>query len=245
MLSLSEVTREARYHQPKATMFTEDTHIRTYPGKTTLASKVVHALNSNHRESSPGAAAGSSTPLAAFVPMDGYHLTRAQLSAMPDPDTAHARRGASFTFDGSAFIKLIKALREPITPEAKTLYAPSFDHAVKDPVENDIPIAPGAKIVVFEGNYVALDEKPWDEARELMDEIWFVEVEESVARRRLIKRHVDAGIAKDEEEAGQRADQNDLVNGRQIVQHRVRVDELVKSVDDETWKPERQGGHER
>ena len=64
--------------------------------------------------------------------MDGYHLSRAQLDAMPDPNTAHARRGAAFTFDGESFYNLVKRLRDPICPETKTLYAPSFDHAIKD-----------------------------------------------------------------------------------------------------------------
>src|SRR5690348_9164866 len=54
--------------------------------------------------------------LPAYAPMDGFHLTRAQLSAMPDPMTAHARRGAEFTFDGAAFLSLIESLREPSPP---------------------------------------------------------------------------------------------------------------------------------
>lgn len=84
--------------------------------------------------------------------MDGYHLTRVQLDAMPDPTTAHARRGAEFTFDGSGFLELVQALREPITKETGTILAPSFDHAIKDPKEDDIAVAPTQRIVVFEGN---------------------------------------------------------------------------------------------
>jgi len=84
--------------------------------------------------------------------MDGYHLTRAQLSAMPDPETAHARRGAEFTFDGEGFLGFVQTLRQPVTTSAGTIYAPSFDHAVKDPKENDIAILPSHRIIVFEGN---------------------------------------------------------------------------------------------
>lgn len=173
--------------------------------------------------------------------MDGYHLTRAQLSAMPDPTTAHARRGAAFTFDAPAFVSLVKKLREPIAPETETIYAPSFDHAAKDPVEGDIGVAKSARICVFEGLYLALDQEVWREASELMDEVWFVEVDEAEARRRLVWRHVKSGIAKDEEEAGRRADENDLVNGREIMEKRVKVDEVVKSVQDKQWAPEKQG----
>lgn len=173
--------------------------------------------------------------------MDGYHLTRTQLSALPDPSTAHARRGAAFTFDGAGFLGLVRELREPLAPETSTIYAPSFDHEVKDPVPNDIAVSPSSRVVVLEGNYLALDKGEWREARALMDEVWFVEVEEGVARRRLITRHVKVGIAKDQEEAAKRADENDLVNGREIVAHRTEVDEVIKSVEDEEWTPESQG----
>jgi pantothenate kinase len=172
--------------------------------------------------------------------MDGYHLTRAQLDALPDPTNAHARRGAAFTFDGEKFLQLVKKLREPLLPETKTLHAPSFDHARKDPVEDDIPISPAMRICIFEGNYCALDKEPWSEAAQLMDEVWFVEVDFGVARRRLVRRHVEAGIAGSEEEAGKRADENDLVNGREIVEMRVKVDEVVESREDDKWAPESQ-----
>lgn len=89
--------------------------------------------------------------------MDGYHYTRAQLDAMPDPALAHARRGAEFTFDGEAFLALIRRLKEPLTgPTTPTIFAPSFDHAIKDPKENDIAVEPTHRIVVLEGNCMSL-----------------------------------------------------------------------------------------
>lgn len=172
--------------------------------------------------------------------MDGYHLSRAQLDALPDPPTAHARRGAAFTFDGEKFLKLVQLLRAPVCPETTTVYAPSFDHARKDPVDDDIAIPASTRIVVFEGNYCSLNKTPWKDAAALMDELWFVEVDFEVARRRLVKRHVEAGIAENEEQAGKRADENDLVNGREIVQDRLEVHEVVKSCEDEEWAPEAQ-----
>lgn len=177
--------------------------------------------------------------------MDGYHLSRAQLDAMPDPQNAHARRGAAFTFDAGKFLALVKKLRQPILPETRTLHAPSFDHAKKDPVEDDIPIAPSVRIVIFEGNYCSLNHGPWKEAAELMDELWFVDVDFQVARKRLIYRHVKAGIAKDEEEAAKRADENDLVNGQEIIDSRLEVDEVVESKDDPEWAPEYQGDNKK
>ncbi|KAF2155538.1 P-loop containing nucleoside triphosphate hydrolase protein [Myriangium duriaei CBS 260.36] len=205
-------------------------------GKTTLAALVAKRINALHDEKSPGLA--SDHP-AAFIPMDGYHLTREQLSAMPDPDTAHARRGADFTFDAPAYLELIKKLRKPLSAETTTIYAPSFDHAVKDPVADDIPIHPTARILVFEGLYLSLGTgaKEWKEAAELMDELWFVEVDMKRAKERLTERHVKAGLADTREAAAQRAEDNDLVNGRQIIDGRLPVHEVVQSIEDSAWAP--------
>lgn len=199
-------------------------------GKTTLAARVSEAINTRHSHGP------TAEHISLVVPMDGYHITRAQLSTMADPENAFARRGAAFTFDGPAFLALIRQLREALTSERKTLYAPSFDHAVKDPVENDISIPVTAKVLFFEGNYIALNKGTWKEAGELMDEIWFVEVDEKVAKERLIDRHVKAGIAKNREDAGRRAEGNDLLNGREIMEQRIKVTEVLHSLDDASWK---------
>ncbi|KAM7183804.1 P-loop containing nucleoside triphosphate hydrolase protein [Naviculisporaceae sp. PSN 640] len=202
-------------------------------GKTTITYKVAKALNERYaREHS------EILPIAIFVPMDGYHLTRAQLSAMPDPENAHARRGAEFTFDGAGFLGLVQALRKRVTPSTETIFAPSFDHAVKDPKENDIAILPSHRIILFEGNYVLLDKEPWSTAASLMDLRWFVEVDIEVARKRLVARHLAAGIAATIEEADKRAVFNDLVNGEEIIKFRVPVDEVVVSIEEKGWAKE-------
>lgn len=204
-------------------------------GKTTLAQTLTNSLNSLSRQTSP-----SSPPPASFIPMDGFHLTRAALSAMPDPATAHARRGAPFTFDAPKFLSLVQSLREPISDSSSsshpgTIYAPSFDHAVKDPKENDIAVLPTHRIVVLEGNYLALDRDVWRDAAALLDELWFVEVDFEVARKRLRERHVRAGIVNSLEEGDRRAMENDLVNGREIVDFRLPVHEVIQSREDGSW----------
>jgi pantothenate kinase len=185
----------------------------------------------------------ASESVAVFVPMDGYHLTRAQLSAMPDPETAHFRRGAAFTFDAEAFVALVRRVREPLTSETRPILAPSFDHAVKDPIDDDITIPPSARIVVFEGNYLSLNKDNWKSIRDLVDESWFVEVEEETARERVAQRHFKAGITDSVESGRERADKLDLINGREIVKHRGRVDEVIVSREDKSWTPEAQMAH--
>ncbi|KAF2672781.1 phosphoribulokinase/uridine kinase [Microthyrium microscopicum] len=200
-------------------------------GKTTLAALITARLNAL---SALSAFSALQTP-AICIPMDGYHLTRAQLSAMPDPTTANARRGAAFTFDADAFVNLVRALRAPIGEGV--VYAPSFDHAVKDPVADDLAVHPKHRIVVLEGLYLALDEEPWRAVEGMLDELVFVKVDFDVARARLAARHVRAGIVQTEEEGRRRADESDLVNGRQILDHRVKgITETVVSREDGGWK---------
>lgn len=200
-------------------------------GKTALADMMAKRINQIYASENPG-----STPIATALPMDGYHYTRAQLATMPDPDYAAARRGAAFTFDGHKFLQLVQALRRPLTPGATALYAPSFDHAVKDPVDDDIALPATNRVIFFEGNYLSLNKEPWNEVAGLMDELWFVDVDFEIARKRLVRRHVKAGIAKDEAEADRRARENDLVNGKEIVDFRLPVQEVVNSIYDPAWE---------
>ncbi|KAF4591687.1 P-loop containing nucleoside triphosphate hydrolase protein [Ophiocordyceps camponoti-floridani] len=194
-------------------------------GKTTLSQTISQRLNHRAKPDEPAIA----------VPMDGFHLSRATLSALPNASQAHARRGAAFTFDAPKYLTLVRALRPPPTT---TIHAPSFDHAVKDPKEDDIAIRPSHRVVVLEGNYLALDEVVWRDAAKLLDEIWFVEVGVDVARRRLTARHVRAGIARDVDEADRRVTENDLVNGAEIIARRLPVDEVILSREDDDWAHE-------
>ncbi|KAI9900902.1 hypothetical protein N3K66_005164 [Trichothecium roseum] len=215
-------------------------------GKTTLASAVtarLQALHNNNTITSSSPPPTSETPkvIAQCLSMDGFHLPRAALSAMPDPARAHARRGAAFTFDAPAFLDLVTSLRRPLPPpsppssssshssSSPPIMAPSFDHAVKDPVQNDVSVHRDARIVLVEGNYVALDEPVWRDARALFDEVWFVEVDLGVARARLAARHVRAGIAADLEAGDRRAIENDIPNGREIIGKLLPVDEVIRS----------------
>ncbi|KAF7555868.1 hypothetical protein G7Z17_g1845 [Cylindrodendrum hubeiense] len=192
-------------------------------GKTTLANNVVMAINALHEQGK-----GSNVEaIAADVSMDGYHYTRAQLAAMNDPVTAIHRRGAAFTFDADGFCKLVERLHQPVS-KGTIIYAPSFEHAIMDPVEDSIAILPTTKIVVFEGNYVCLDREPWRSAAQLMTELWFVEVDREVARKRLVKRHVASGICQDEQAARERIRTTDFLNADDILENRLPVKERVK-----------------
>lgn len=191
-------------------------------GKTTLAEAVTARIATQYR--------GNGADRAVIVvPMDGFHLYRSQLAAMPNPAEAIHRRGAAFTFDAERFHQLILLLREPLTDATATVYAPSFDHALKDPVENDIAIPSGAQVVIFEGLYLSLEREPWRSAARLMDELWFVDADRDVARDRLVKRHVASGIVPDEAAARHRVASTDFLNADDIMENRLPVDEYIRT----------------
>ena len=147
-------------------------------------------------------------PQAILVGLDGWHLSRAQLDVFPDPQTAHDRRGSHWTFDGASYVSFVRALRD-ITIGTSVITAPSFDHALKDPTPDSVTIYPYHRIVIIEGLYVFLAIKPWSEGGLLLDERWFIQIDPIEARRRLVKRHVLTGVAKNLKEAEWRADEND------------------------------------
>ncbi|KAG6333025.1 hypothetical protein ID866_6060 [Astraeus odoratus] len=144
-----------------------------------------------------------------MVGLDGWHFTRAQLDAMENPKLAHDRRGAHWTFDDKAYVAFVHLLRAPVLQDTRAIYAPSFDHALKDPTPHAVVVQPHHRVVVIEGLYTMLDVEGWRDAAEMMDERWWVEVDWEVGKERLIKRHVRTGVAKDMEEAIWRANEND------------------------------------
>ncbi len=182
-------------------------------GKSTLSRLLVNKVNALLREQ-PSVYQPKLASIA--VGLDGWHFTRAQLDAFPDPKLAHDRRGAHWTFDGESYIDYIRRLRQPLPPpvdvdssEASIIDAPSFSHELKDPAPRSVLIYPYHRLVIIEGLYTFLSVPPWREAGELLDERWWVDISEEDAERRLVPRHLKSGICKDLDEAEWRAREND------------------------------------
>lgn len=166
-------------------------------GKSILATKLVSALNS-----------AESTPIAICVGMDGWHYPRSTLSTFPDPKLAFDRRGSEWTFDSKRFADFVSSVKVQPTSAMK---APSFDHAKKDPLEDDIEILPSHRVVVFEGLYCNCSVGEWGRAAKEMDRRLVFEMDKEEAKRRLVVRHVATGVAKDEDEARWRGKSSLLV----------------------------------
>ena len=165
--------------------------------------------------------------------MDGFHLPRSVLDNLSNRKEAYARRGAPWTFDVKGIITLVQLLRssaDVAAPLREAIYAPTFDHAIKDPVENGVLIFGAVSIIILEGNYLMLDEDDWREVSRLVDLRIFVEVNPVEARTRIAKRHVGSGIEMNREDAERRFDQNDGINGMLVRKRLVSPDIIVKSV---------------
>ena len=108
---------------------------------------------------------------------------------------------------------------------------PTFEHATHDPVEGGGRVERRHETVLIEGNYVLLPERPWRDLvdENVFDETWFVDTDVEEAMRRIIQRHVAVG--RSEEEARMRAESNDALNARLVVQQcRTLADVLIPCV---------------
>jgi pantothenate kinase len=167
-------------------------------GKSTLASALVAELGE----------------AAVLVPMDGFHLAQAEMVRQGTRD----RMGAPNTFDVLGYAALLRRLR---TGE-ETVYAPAFRREIEEPIAGAIPVPPDVPLVVTEGNYLLL----WDEVRSLLDEAWYVEMEEATRLEWLIARHVEFGKTPEEAEAWvMRSDQR---NAEIVAGTRGRADLIVR-----------------
>ncbi|KAI4378569.1 hypothetical protein MLD38_016029 [Melastoma candidum] len=194
-------------------------------GKSTVASEVAQRVNKLWlQKHSSSDSQQYLLDVATVLPMDGFHLYRSQLDAMEDPEEAHARRGAPWTFNPKLLLKCINKLRKE-----GSVYAPSFDHGVGDPVENDIYVGPQHKVVIVEGNYILTEDKDWAELSSLFDEKWFIDVDISKAMQRVLRRHILTG--KPPKIARWRIDYNDRPNAEMIMLSKKNADLVIRSID--------------
>jgi pantothenate kinase len=172
-------------------------------GKSTVAAAVVAALGDD----------------AVLVPMDGFHLAEAELHRLG----RHERKGAVDTFDAPGYVSLLRRLCEP---DAGTVYAPRFDRRIEESIAGAIPVDPAVPLVVTEGNYLLVDSGAWAAVRKLLDEVWYLEIDEAVRLARLTARHTAHG--RSPELAAARARGTDQRNAELIATTRHRADLVVR-----------------
>jgi pantothenate kinase len=143
-----------------------------------------------------------------IVPMDGYHYANVTLQRLGRA----SRKGAPDTFDAHGYIALLRRLRNP-TP-GETVYAPEFRREIEEPIAGALAVEPDTRLLIAEGNYLLLDDAPWNEVRALLDDSWYVDVDDTLRVERLVARHERFGRTRDEALAW--VAQTDEPNARRI-----------------------------
>jgi pantothenate kinase len=156
---------------------------------------------------------------AAYVPMDGFHLGNHELIRLGRRD----RKGAVDTFDAAGFVHMLERLHAA-GPEI--VYAPSFLREIEEPIAGSIPVGPDIPLVVTEGNYLLVADGAWGRVASLLDESWYVEIDDELRIERLIARHEAFG--KSEQDAHRWALGSDQVNANVVAATRCRADVIVR-----------------
>lgn len=158
-------------------------------GKSTLAAELVRLLG----------------PTAKVVPMDGFHFDEAILIARGQRD----RKGAPETFDVAGFAHLLARLQSE-----DEVAIPIFDRSLELSRGSADIVGADHRILVTEGNYLLLDEKPWTGLARHFDLTAMIEVPEAELDRRLLQRW--AQYDKTPAEARAWIDSNDMPNIRRV-----------------------------
>ena len=120
-------------------------------GKSTLADVVADELSGR----------------AGLVGMDGFHLAQAELVRLGRQD----RKGALDTFDGAGYVALLRRLRDADGGRRVRTGVPARDRGAGQRRGRGAARVP---LVITEGNYLLVDDGPWAQVRDLLDEAWFV-----------------------------------------------------------------------
>jgi pantothenate kinase len=153
------------------------------------------------------------------VPMDGFHMLNEDLVRLGRRD----RKGAPDTFDADAYVALLDRVRRQTS---EIITAPRYDRAASVPIPDAIVVDPHVALVITEGNYLLVDQPPWTGVRPLLDEVWFVDVEDAVRIPRLIARHIAFGKSPDE--AGEWVMRSDEANAAVVAATRDMADVVVR-----------------
>lgn len=160
-------------------------------GKSTVAAQLVRLIGRGSR----------------VVPMDGFHYDDAILNVRG----LRARKGAPDTFDVAGFAHLLARLGTE--PEVAI---PIFDRSMElSRAAADI-VGPDDRILIFEGNYLLLNEGAWLALGPRFDLTVMLEVTEDELIRRLTARWLHYG--KTPQAAADWIASNDLPNIRRVLQ---------------------------
>ena len=119
--------------------------------------------------------------------MDGFHLANVELARLGRAQ----RKGAADTFDVAGYAHLLQRIRN--AGSGDVVYAPDFRRDLEEAIAGAIPIDSSIALVITEGNYLLRREPGWQQARAVMDAVWYLNVDDAVRQQRLLDRHMRFG----------------------------------------------------
>lgn len=164
-----------------------------------------------------------------IVGMDGFHLDNPVLRAMGRREA----KGAIDTFDVAGYVSLLRRLSEATEP---VTYGPRFDRAIETSIGSAVPVPQEIPLVVTEGLYLLENEGGWEQVRALLDEVWFLEIDDDERQQRLVRRRLSHG--EDEAAATEWVMRVDQANAERVARSSSRADLRVRIVDRPTHKEE-------
>ena len=176
-------------------------------GKSTVSASLCDAINARDK----GAAA--------VVPMDGFHLDNAILDTLE----LRKRKGSPPTFDCAGFEVLLKRLRDP----SEDIVIPLFDRKLDLARAGAGIVKARQRILLVEGNYLLLDQSPWDRLAPHFDVTVFLQVDRLELENRLVQRWL--GFGHNVGSAQQRALSNDMPNADLVLENSRPADYTVKN----------------
>ena len=177
-------------------------------GKSTSAERLEQLLNA------------SGQCRAAVLQMDGYHYDDAVLIERG----LRARKGAPETFDVAGFRHMLERLKRNGEAEVAV---PVFDRSLEIARAGARMIPQDINLLIVEGNYVLLDQSPWNSLKPLFDVSVNIRVPEAVLRQRLYDRWQGLGIPAEEIPA--KVEANDLPNGLLVLNNSFRADFVLRN----------------
>ena len=144
---------------------------------------------------------------AIVVPMDGFHFDDAILNARGH----RSRKGAPHTYDVRGFEVLLQRIKS----READIAIPVFDRSMElSRAAADI-VTDEAKFILVEGNYLLLNQSPWNQLKPLFDFSIFVSEPIEELEQRLIKRWLGHGF--DMDYAKNWIASNDLLNIKTVI----------------------------
>jgi pantothenate kinase len=174
-------------------------------GKSTLAQKLVADLG----------------PVAAYVPMDGFHMKHAKLEALGTV----ADKGAPHTFEAGDFANFLIALKAATGP----MSGPGYSRKIEDVVDDAFTVPAETRLLVVEGNYLLLATAPWWRVKPLLDRAIYIGLDREIVRTRLMKRHAEEGLFTEERNRAH-IERTDLPNYDLVVRSKPRADIAIELV---------------